>query len=332
MKRIIITLAVSVFALGMSATSASADNGREPGKPANGPVIPPDKDHADHPARPCDGDNSGPYRAEDCVPKKVTICHVPPGNPSNAHTITVGVSALPAHLAHGDKQGECPPKPPKPPVVCPPGTTPKGDYYGQMAKKGSYKKNRRHGHSHKRGHDHSHKHGDKRHGHERGGKKDDDHGKDRDKVKCVPDAPKPPTPPLPPAPPTPPAVVPPAAVTPPAATAAPTSATAPARRSVRRSAPARARLSTRASCASRTIRLTVRGNRTVRRVTVAINGRRVATRTPDSRTVDVTVQRRGNGVQRITVRATLGGRTQTIRRVASASCIPTEVTFPQFAG
>lgn len=33
---------------------------------------------------------------------KVTICHVPPGNPENAHEITVSVFALPAHWAHGD--------------------------------------------------------------------------------------------------------------------------------------------------------------------------------------------------------------------------------------
>ena len=38
---------------------------------------------------------------------KVTICHVPPGNPANEHTITVSENAVPAHLAHGDYLGEC---------------------------------------------------------------------------------------------------------------------------------------------------------------------------------------------------------------------------------
>ena len=38
---------------------------------------------------------------------KVTICHRPPGNPNNAKTITISKSALQAHLAHGDTQGEC---------------------------------------------------------------------------------------------------------------------------------------------------------------------------------------------------------------------------------
>jgi ferric-dicitrate binding protein FerR (iron transport regulator) len=39
---------------------------------------------------------------------KVTICHRPPGNPGNAHTITVGAPAVPAHLGHGDTLGPCP--------------------------------------------------------------------------------------------------------------------------------------------------------------------------------------------------------------------------------
>ncbi|ATX82591.1 hypothetical protein Ga0123462_1744 [Mariprofundus ferrinatatus] len=39
---------------------------------------------------------------------KVTICHLPPGNPSNAQTLSVGASAVAAHLAeHGDYLGEC---------------------------------------------------------------------------------------------------------------------------------------------------------------------------------------------------------------------------------
>lgn len=38
---------------------------------------------------------------------KVTICHTPPGNPDNAHAITISVNALDAHLAHGDSVGPC---------------------------------------------------------------------------------------------------------------------------------------------------------------------------------------------------------------------------------
>ena len=40
-------------------------------------------------------------------PGKVLICHIPPGNPANAHVIDVSVNAMPAHLAHGDSLGEC---------------------------------------------------------------------------------------------------------------------------------------------------------------------------------------------------------------------------------
>jgi hypothetical protein len=39
--------------------------------------------------------------------KKTTICHIPPGNPDNAHTICVGNAAVPAHLDHGDFLGTC---------------------------------------------------------------------------------------------------------------------------------------------------------------------------------------------------------------------------------
>ena len=39
--------------------------------------------------------------------KKVTICHIPKGNPANAHTITISQSALKAHLRNGDYIGTC---------------------------------------------------------------------------------------------------------------------------------------------------------------------------------------------------------------------------------
>lgn len=40
---------------------------------------------------------------------KVELCHVPPGNPANAHTIVVGEPALSHHLANhpGDHVGKC---------------------------------------------------------------------------------------------------------------------------------------------------------------------------------------------------------------------------------
>jgi hypothetical protein len=38
---------------------------------------------------------------------KVTICHIPPGNPANAKTKTIGADSVPDHLAHGDFIGVC---------------------------------------------------------------------------------------------------------------------------------------------------------------------------------------------------------------------------------
>ncbi len=38
---------------------------------------------------------------------KVEICHIPPGNPANAHTIRVSGNAIKAHLKHGDTVGPC---------------------------------------------------------------------------------------------------------------------------------------------------------------------------------------------------------------------------------
>ncbi|MGH7788586.1 MAG: hypothetical protein ACRERC_17075 [Candidatus Binatia bacterium] len=38
---------------------------------------------------------------------KVDICHIPPGNPGNPQSISVGPAAVAAHLAHGDTIGQC---------------------------------------------------------------------------------------------------------------------------------------------------------------------------------------------------------------------------------
>ena len=38
---------------------------------------------------------------------KVEVCHFPPGNPDNFHTITISEKALSTHLAHGDLAGAC---------------------------------------------------------------------------------------------------------------------------------------------------------------------------------------------------------------------------------
>lgn len=38
---------------------------------------------------------------------KVDVCHIPPGNPENVHTITISENALEVHLDHGDHIGAC---------------------------------------------------------------------------------------------------------------------------------------------------------------------------------------------------------------------------------
>lgn len=38
---------------------------------------------------------------------KVQVCHIPPGNPDNFHTLTVSQNAVQAHLGHGDLVGAC---------------------------------------------------------------------------------------------------------------------------------------------------------------------------------------------------------------------------------
>jgi len=46
--------------------------------------------------------------AEAAGTNKVTICHIPPGNPANSHSITISESAWPAHRDnHGDYMGVC---------------------------------------------------------------------------------------------------------------------------------------------------------------------------------------------------------------------------------
>jgi hypothetical protein len=46
-------------------------------------------------------------QTETQVEQKVVICHSPPGNPNNKKTLEVGVSALQAHINHGDIIGPC---------------------------------------------------------------------------------------------------------------------------------------------------------------------------------------------------------------------------------
>lgn len=69
-------------------------------------------------------DDEDPRACDPGDAKKTTICHVPPGNPANAHTLCIGNPAVPHHLKnhHGDYVGPCHDE-----VACPgDGEQPKG--------------------------------------------------------------------------------------------------------------------------------------------------------------------------------------------------------------
>jgi hypothetical protein len=67
-------------------------------------------DARDHQLRACEPGNT----------KKTTVCHVPPGNPANAHTICIGNPAVKHHLKnHPDYLGPC-----KVETTCPPPASP----------------------------------------------------------------------------------------------------------------------------------------------------------------------------------------------------------------
>ncbi|MEO7096574.1 MAG: hypothetical protein ABI175_25170 [Polyangiales bacterium] len=53
--------------------------------------------------------------AKECLGHKQLICHIPPGNPANAHTICVGKPAVDPHVSHhGDGVGACAAEPTDP--------------------------------------------------------------------------------------------------------------------------------------------------------------------------------------------------------------------------
>lgn len=84
-----------------------------PGNPENPQTITIGASAVPHHLEEHEGDSLGPCADDPSPPDdqyedKVLICHIPPGNPENAHTIRVSENAVPAHLAHGDTEGPCP--------------------------------------------------------------------------------------------------------------------------------------------------------------------------------------------------------------------------------
>jgi len=56
-----------------------------------------------------DDDDDPPVDGQESCPEyKAMVCHIPPGNPADAHGICVGNRAVQAHVAHGDLAGPCP--------------------------------------------------------------------------------------------------------------------------------------------------------------------------------------------------------------------------------
>jgi hypothetical protein len=54
-----------------------------------------------------DSDEYGDDHNDGNHANKITICHIPPGNPDNPQTISISESAWAAHEAHGDARGTC---------------------------------------------------------------------------------------------------------------------------------------------------------------------------------------------------------------------------------
>src|SRR3972149_2509933 len=59
------------------------------------------REHGNH-----DSDDLESYPS-DYEGKKINVCHVPPENSDNAHTINISVNEWKAHMTHGDYWGEC---------------------------------------------------------------------------------------------------------------------------------------------------------------------------------------------------------------------------------
>jgi hypothetical protein len=65
--------------------------------------------------------------------KKTTICHVPPGNPANAHTLCIGNPAVSPHMHHHDDYlGPC-----KAEIPCVPPTPGTGGQSGEAGAPGN---------------------------------------------------------------------------------------------------------------------------------------------------------------------------------------------------
>ena len=105
------SLLVLLFALPLGCGGSGSGNGQQVGDVENQNK----GGNSDHPNGPSDQSDSATCdpNATDGTASgsahKVVICHYPPGNPANAHTLTVGAPAVDAHLRNhpGDHVGPC---------------------------------------------------------------------------------------------------------------------------------------------------------------------------------------------------------------------------------
>ncbi|MCE9669205.1 hypothetical protein LY474_15445 [Myxococcus stipitatus] len=100
-----VTLALCALLMGACGGSPGADESGEPGGPVTGGLE--EMPSTEGEASGNGGNKSDESEGDAFTQFKVTLCHIPPGNPANAHTITVGAPALKAHVKHGDTLGAC---------------------------------------------------------------------------------------------------------------------------------------------------------------------------------------------------------------------------------
>jgi hypothetical protein len=105
MKMSVVVLSVAALAA-PGATSYAKDKGQGKGK-GKGRVEQRSDDRSERADRRDRDDDRGDRDRRHDGDDKVTICHIPSGNRSNRHTITVGESAWEAHRSHGDHRGAC---------------------------------------------------------------------------------------------------------------------------------------------------------------------------------------------------------------------------------
>jgi len=91
------TLSLASIVMGLAACGGQIDSTNQ-------------ADFVDDPGVPqvCVPGQADPRACDPANTMKTTVCHIPPGNPANKHTICIGNAGVPAHLAqHGDFLGSC---------------------------------------------------------------------------------------------------------------------------------------------------------------------------------------------------------------------------------